>query len=65
MKLTTREWDFLVRLRGGLKLRPADRQDDRARQKMRKAGYAEVVMSPRRWLITEAGRRALENTNAR
>ena len=59
MNLTDRERDFLQSVWNGTRLRLADREEDKVRQKMRKAGLAEVVMSPRRWVITDAGRAAL------
>ncbi len=59
MKLTPDERDFLSRIRDSRRLRLADRQEDKIRQRMRRAGFAEVVMNPRRWVITEAGRAAL------
>jgi hypothetical protein len=59
MKLTEREIDFLTRVRDGRPLRIADRPEDRARQRMSKAKYAECVMGPRRWVITDAGLAAL------
>lgn len=61
MKLTEREIDFLTRVRDGRPLRLADRPEDRARQRMSKAGYAECVTGPRRWIITDAGRTALRD----
>ena len=60
MMLTPQEIDFLTRVRDGLRLALADRKEDRVRQRVRKAGLAEVVMNPRRWVITDAGRRALQ-----
>ena len=60
MKLTDRENDFLVRVRDQRPLRIADRYEDRVRQRMRKAGYVECVMGPRRWVITASGISALE-----
>lgn len=68
MKLTPREHDFLLRVRDGRELRLADRDEDKVRQKMRRLGFAEVLPSPRRWSITEAGRALLaiqENSNER
>jgi len=62
MKLSTREADFLRRLRDGQRLSVANRYEDKARQRVRKAGLAEVVMNPRRWVITDAGRAALERS---
>lgn len=62
MKLTPREHDFLIRVRDSRDLRIADRDEDKARQKMRRLGYAEVLPSPRRWVITEAGRLALQES---
>lgn len=59
-KLTDREAAFLRCVERGLRLRLADREEDRARQRVRKAGLAEVLMNPRRWVITDAGRAALE-----
>lgn len=63
-KLTRDQADFLRRVRDGSRLKPADRDEDRVRQSVRRAGLAEVVMNPRRWTITETGRRALEDSNA-
>jgi len=63
MKLTLTELEFLQRVAEGKQLRVADRFEDRARQRMRRAGFAEVVMNPRRWTITDAGREALKATS--
>lgn len=62
VRLTDQERDFLQRLRDGQGLRPAYRDEDRARQKCRKAGLAVVLMDPRRWEITPAGRIALNSS---
>ena len=62
MKLSNRELDFLRRVRDGERLRLADRDEDKVRQRVRRAGLAEVVMNPRRWVITDAGRAALERS---
>lgn len=59
MTLMRDEIDFLTAVKNGSQLRIADRAEDKTRQRMRKAGYAEVVMNPRRWAITDAGRQAL------
>ena len=61
MKIDPDERDFLERVRDGRPLRLADRKEDRIRQRMRKYGLAEVVMNPRRWVITDAGRVALQS----
>jgi len=64
--LADRELDFLRRLRDGHSLRVADRVEDRVRQRCRKAGLAQVLQEPRRWVITDAGRAALStNTSDR
>jgi hypothetical protein len=55
MPLSKFEEDFLLRLVRGEKLRLADREEDKARQKVRKLGLAEVVMKPRRWSVTAKG----------
>ena len=60
MEITERELDFLRRIQAGRHFRIADREEDRARQKVRKAGIAEVVMNPRRWVLTPAGIAALQ-----
>lgn len=60
--INERERDFLQRVADGKALRLADRQEDRLRQRMRKAGFVEVLSKPRRWAITETGRQALETT---
>lgn len=49
------ELDFILRVAKGAPLRLADRGQDRIRQKVRKEGYAEVVMNPRRWVLTAKG----------
>ena len=54
------ELEFLRRVRDGLHPGLADRKNDRIRQKLRRAGYAEVAMNPRRWVITEKGKAALD-----
>lgn len=58
--LTAEERDFLERVRDGRVLKPADRPQDRVRQSCRRRGFAEVATNPRRWVITPAGRAALE-----
>lgn len=58
--LTAEERDFLERVRDGRVLKLADRPQDRVRQSCRRRGFAEVAMNPRRWVITPAGRAALE-----
>jgi len=60
--MTNQQVEFLRRLRDGHKLALADRVEDRARQWCRQNGLAEVLPNPRRWVITEAGRKALEGT---
>lgn len=62
VKLTSAERDFLERVRDGRRLPLADDVQDKARQKTRRLGLAEVVMNPRRWVITDAGRAALERS---
>lgn len=59
MKLTDDQRDFLERVRDGRRLKLADRSEDRVRQACRRLGLAEVVMHPRRWIITPSGRSAL------
>lgn len=59
-KLNADERDFLERVHGGKSLKPADRYEDRLRQRMRRFGLVEVLMKPRRWSLTPAGRDALE-----
>jgi hypothetical protein len=54
------EREFLMRVRDGNRLKLADRAEDRVRQSCRRKGLAMVVMGPRRWTITTAGREALE-----
>ncbi|TPW26842.1 hypothetical protein [Pararhizobium mangrovi] len=54
------ELDFLRRLRDSQPLASPDRKEDRARQRCRKMGLAEVVMNPPRWIITDRGRNVLE-----
>jgi len=63
--LTERDLDFLSRVYAGVRLRLADREEDRIRQKVRNLGLAEVVMNPRRWVITDAGREALRRAAGR
>lgn len=60
--MTNQQAEFLLRLRDGRPLGLADRVEDRARQWCRRNGLAEVLPNPRRWVITEAGRKALEPT---
>jgi hypothetical protein len=57
--LISAEIDFLKRVKAGRKLKPADRFEDRLRQRLRKKGFVEVVKNPMRWSITEAGLAAL------
>lgn len=59
MKLNDRELDFLSRVNSGQHLRLADREEDKARQRVRKLGLVECVMNPRRWVVTDTGRAAL------
>lgn len=54
-KLNSDELDFLIRVSEGRRLRPADRHEDRFRQRLRKKGLVEVLMNPRRWSVTPAG----------
>lgn len=58
-KLTPEQQDFLERVRDGRPLKLADRAEDRVRQFCRNKQLAQVVMNPRRWVITDAGRQAL------
>jgi len=58
MALTEREFDFLHRVVTGDRLRLADRDEDRVRQKLRKLGLVKVVSSPRRWVLRGAGAEA-------
>jgi predicted N-formylglutamate amidohydrolase len=60
MNLTKEQRDFLQRVRDGQPLSLADRREDRVRQYCRRNGLASVLMKPRRWVITTAGRTALE-----
>lgn len=62
VKLTDVEREFLSRIEAGTHPGLADRKNDRARQNMRRLGFAKCVMNPRRWIITEAGRIALSTT---
>lgn len=62
-KLTSDEREFLECLRDGRRLRLASRHVDRARQRMRRAGFAVVLKNPRRWTITPAGLAALKETH--
>lgn len=62
MNLSDRELDFLSRVASGQRLRLADREEDRIRQRVKKLKLAEVVMNPRRWVITDAGRDALTSS---
>jgi hypothetical protein len=55
-----RERNFLRSLIIGARLSAATREEDKARQFCRKHGLAEFVMNPRRWVITDAGRKAME-----
>lgn len=59
MTLSEAQRDFLTRVQNGRPLRLADRAEDRVRQSCRRSGLAEIARNPRRWVITEAGRRAL------
>lgn len=63
-RLTEAQRDFLLRVLHGRPLKLADRAEDRVRQSVRRAGLAMVAPGPRRWVITEAGRRALEAKEA-
>lgn len=57
-KLTEAQRDFLERVRDGRRLALADRAQDKVRQQCRRAGWAEVLMNPRRWSVTAAGTQA-------
>jgi hypothetical protein len=59
-KMGIREMEFMRRVRDGLPLAPADRYEDRCRQRLRKSGLVEVLMKQRRWSLTEAGRLSLD-----
>ena len=63
--LTDRERDFLIRLRERQALRPADRDEDKVRQRCRRAGLAYFGGSPCRWHISDAGCAALAAEAAR
>lgn len=65
MKLDPNERDFLERVRDGRRLKSADREEDKIRQRVRRYGLVEVLMKPRRWSLTEAGRAALEPRDER
>lgn len=65
MRLSSDELDFLTRVRDGGRLKPADRVEDRLRQRMRKIGFAVVAMDPRRWVITPAGLEAIKQAEER
>lgn len=65
MKLDPNERDFLERVRDGRRLKPADREEDKIRQRVRRFGLVEVLMKPRRWSLTEAGSAALEPRDER
>lgn len=54
-RLDDRARCFLRRVCAGQKLRLADREEDRARQKCRRLGLVEVVMNPRRWIARPLG----------
>lgn len=62
MKLTSDQSDFLSRVRDGKLLKSADRAEDKVRQFCSRNGLAKVEMNPRRWVITEAGRAAIEES---
>lgn len=64
-RLTADERDFLERIRDGRRLKPADRVEDKVRQRMRRAGLAEILTKPRRWSLTEAGRAMLAAAGGR
>lgn len=55
MELSAREFEFLDRIQKGQRPRLADREEDKARQRVRRLGLAEVVMNPRRWVLTKSG----------
>ncbi len=58
--LTDDEIDFLTRVKAGTRLKPADRIEDKLRQRLRRKGLVEVLKNPMRWSITAAGGAALE-----
>jgi len=47
--------DFILRVGWGRRLKMADRVQDRVRQRVKKFGLAEVVINPRRWVLTPKG----------
>ena len=53
--LSEREYEFLRSVCLKTPLRHASREEDRARQRVRKMGLVEVLMSPRRWSPTARG----------
>lgn len=57
--ISDEQLDFLERVAAGRRLPLADRKQDRVRQKCRRDGLAEVLMNPRRWVITDLGADAL------
>lgn len=54
--LTQRETTFLEIVATGGRIPPACRREDRARQKLRRAGLCKVVPVPKRWEATELGK---------
>ncbi len=62
--LSQDEIDFLMRVKTGRKLKPADRIEDKLRQRLRRKGLVEVLKNPMRWSITEAGVAFLEGAEA-
>jgi hypothetical protein len=62
--LSELEVDFLRRLWRGDHPGLADREADKARQRVRRMGLAKVVMNPRRWVLTDDGRALFDPTPA-
>lgn len=59
MKLDSEQRSFLKALTSGDRPPPANRRQDRVRQKLQRLGLAKFDHCAWRWLITDAGRRAL------
>lgn len=54
-RLTKAQRQFLINVCDGRKLPCADREEDRARQKLRRLGLVRVAGSPRRWVPQSLG----------
>jgi hypothetical protein len=61
-RLTDIEWSQLRRAAAGENISSSDRPSDRARTKLKRLGLLEYNRAFARWLVTDLGRSALEQS---